>query len=81
MQYFDKSAVAEHALENNHHIGFDEIRLTDRARNYWDRISREAIEIKLQPNNFIRDSGLHIIKAWSPAISEFTVSTAPVPKP
>ena len=69
MQYFDKSAVAQHALENNHHIGFDEARLIDRATNYWDRIRREAIEIKLQPNNFNRDSGLHISKAWSPAIS------------
>ena len=69
MQYFDKSAVAEHALENNHHIGFDETRLIDRATNYWDRIRREAIEIKLQPNNFNRDSGLHINKAWDPAIS------------
>ena len=68
MQYFDKSAVAQHALENNHHIGFDETRLIDRARNYWDHIRREAIEIKLQPNNFKRDSGLHISKAWSPAI-------------
>ena len=51
MQYFDKSAVAQHALENNHHIGFDEARLIDRVTNYWDRIRREAIEIKLQPNN------------------------------
>ena len=47
------------ALENSHHIGFDEVRLIDRATNYWDRIRREAIEIKLQPNNFNRDSGLH----------------------
>ena len=69
MQYFDKSAVAQHALENNHHIGFDETRLIDRTRNYWDRIRREAIEIKLQPNNFNRDSGLHITKGWTPAIS------------
>ena len=63
MQYFDKSAVAQHALENNHHIGFDEARLIDIATNYWDRIRREAIEIKLQPNNFNRDSGLHISKS------------------
>ena len=69
MQYFDKSAVAQHALENNHHIGFDEARLIDRATNYWDCIRREAIEIKLQPNNFNRDSGLHISKAWDPSIS------------
>ena len=69
MQYFDKSAVAQHALENNHHIVFDEARLIDRARNYWDRIRREAIEMKLQHNNFNKDSGLHISKAWSSAIS------------
>ena len=69
MQYFDKSAVAQHALENNHHIGFNEARLINRATNYWDRIRREAIEIKLQPNNFNRDSGLHISKVWDPAIS------------
>ena len=62
MQYFDKSAVA-HAVENNHHISFDEARLIDRATNYWDLIRREALEIKLQPNNFNRDSGLHISKA------------------
>ena len=48
---------------------FDEARLIDRATNYWDRLRREAIEIKLQPNNFNRDSGLHISKAWGPAIS------------
>ena len=44
------------------------IRLETFETNYWDRIRREAIEIKLQPNNF-RDSGLHISKAWDPAIS------------
>ena len=69
MQYFDKLTVAQHALENNHHIGFDEARLIDRATNYWDHIRKEAIEIKLQTNNFNRDSGLHISKAWDPAIS------------
>ena len=69
MQCFDKSAVAQHALENYHHIIFDEARLIDIATNYWDRIRREAIEINLQPNNFNRDSGLHISKAWDPAIS------------
>ena len=69
MQYFDKSAVAQHALENNHHIVFDEARLIDRATNYWDRIRREAIEIKLRPNNFNRDSGLYISKAWDPDFS------------
>ena len=58
-----------HALENNHHIVFDEARLIDRATNYWDRPRREAIEIKLQPSNFNRDSGLHISKSWDPAIS------------
>ena len=69
MQYFNKSAVAQHALENNHHIGFHEARLTDRQTNYWDRLRREAIEIKPQPNNFNRGSGLDISKAWDPAIS------------
>ena len=69
MQYFNKSTVAQHALENKHHIDFDEARLIDRARNYWDRIRREAIEIKLQPSNFNRNSGLHISQARDPAIS------------
>ena len=49
-------------------ICFDEARLTDRATNYWDHLRREAREIK-QPNNFNRDSWLHISKAWGPAIS------------
>ena len=69
LQHFDKSAVAQHALENNHHIGFNEARLIDRANNYWDRLRRETIEIQLQANNFNRDSGLHISKAWCPVLS------------
>ena len=69
IQYFDKSAVAQNALENNHHIVFDEARLIDRASNYWVRIRREAVEIKLQPSNFNRNSGLHISKSWELAIS------------
>ena len=50
-------------------IVFYEARLIDRATNYWDRLRREAIEIKLQASNFNRDSGLHISKSWDPAIS------------
>ena len=50
-------------------VCFEEARLIDRATNYWNRIRREAIEIKLHPNNFNRDSGWHISKAWDPAIS------------
>ena len=69
MQYFDKSAVAQHSLENIHHIVSGEVRLIDRETNYWDRLRREAIEIKLHPSNFNRDSGLHISKSWDPAIS------------
>ena len=52
-------------LLSNH----NEARLIDRVTNYWDRIRREVIEIKLQPSNCNRDSGLHISKSWDPAIS------------
>ena len=38
MQYFDKSAVAQHALENNLILVSMRPDLLTRATNYWDRI-------------------------------------------
>ncbi|KAJ4428341.1 hypothetical protein ANN_24360 [Periplaneta americana] len=40
----------------------------------WDRTIKEAIEIKLEKNNFNRDSGLQLSQAWTPALEQLRSS-------
>jgi hypothetical protein len=44
--------VAEHSIEAGHNIDFKNITILDKVTGYMDRIVREAIEMRLQPNNF-----------------------------
>ena len=41
---------------------------------YMDRIIKEAIEIKLHPDNFNKDGGFILIRAWQPAIRQIRTS-------
>ena len=66
---FEKSAIAEHCAQENHNIHWEETAQLGRTRGYWDRITKEAIEIRLHPNNINRDRGLQLSSAWNPAIN------------
>jgi hypothetical protein len=67
-------AVAQHALETGHKIEFNNTCRLARTKEYMDRIIKEAIEIKLHPDNIKRDGGLIPSRAWQPAIRQIRTS-------
>jgi hypothetical protein len=54
-------------------ISFNTCRLA-RTKGYMDRIIKEAIEIKLHPDNINRDGGFILSRAWQPAIHQIRTS-------
>jgi hypothetical protein len=45
-----------------------------RKKGYMDRIIKEAIEIKLHPENINKDGGFILSRAWQPAIHQIRTS-------
>ncbi|KAJ4427602.1 hypothetical protein ANN_25250 [Periplaneta americana] len=74
LYYPEKSAVAQHSIEKEHKILFDHTKVINKSSHYWDRTIKEAIEIKLEKNNFNRDSGLQLSQAWTPALDQLRPS-------
>jgi predicted GIY-YIG superfamily endonuclease len=60
----EKSAVAEHSILENHCIHWEEAGMLCKTHGYWDRIIKEAIQIKINRQNFNRDNGFHLSKCW-----------------
>ncbi|KAJ4437425.1 hypothetical protein ANN_17569 [Periplaneta americana] len=74
LYYPEKSAVAQHSIEKEHKILFDHTKVINKSSHYWDRTIKEAIEIKVEKNNFNRDSGLQLSQAWTPALDQLRPS-------
>ena len=53
----DNSAVAEHAWNNQHQPDWDGVQCLSQERHWYTRRVKEAINIRLNPNNFNRDNG------------------------
>ena len=64
------SAVSEHANEMGHLPIWNEIKFIDRDPHWYTRRVKEAIQIRLNPNNINRDSGIEIPKVWIPTIKK-----------
>jgi hypothetical protein len=62
----EKSAVAEHRFETGHTIDFNNTSILDKATGYMDQMIKEAIEIRLYPNNFSRVLGFTFNWSWHP---------------
>jgi hypothetical protein len=62
----DMSAVVEHSIEAGHVINFNNIMILEKVTGYMDYLVKEAIEIRLHPNNFNRDRGFTLSQACYP---------------
>ena len=63
------SAVSEHANETGHIPIWSKVKFIDRDPHWYTRV-KEAIYIRLHPNNINRDRGIDIPKAWIPTIKQ-----------
>ena len=66
----ETSAVSEHAHNTGHKPLWNEVKFIDRDPYYYTRRVKEAIHIRLHPNNINRDSGIEIPEAWMPTIKK-----------
>ena len=64
------SAVSEHTHETGHYPIWNEVKFIDRDPHWYTRRVKEAIHIRLHPNNINRDSGIEIPEAWIPTIKK-----------
>ena len=67
----ETSAVSEHAAHNTRHKPlWNEVKVIDRDPYYYTRRVKEAIHIRLHPNNINRDRGIEIPEALMPTIKK-----------
>ena len=62
------STVSEHANGTGHKPLWNEIKFIDRDNHWYTWKVKEAIHIRLNPNNINRDNGAEIPEAWMPTI-------------
>ena len=72
----ETSAVSEHAHNTGHKPLWNEVKFIDRDPYYYTRRVKEAIHIRLHPNNIV-DSGIEISEAWKPTIKKNTTTGEP----
>ena len=73
----DTSAVSEHAHNTGYKPLWNEVKFIDRDPYYYTRRVKEAIHIRIHPNNINRDSGIEIPEAWMPTIKKKTTTGEP----
>ena len=64
------SALSEHAHNTGHYPLWNEVKLIDRDPHCYTRRVKEAIHIRLHPNNINRDSGIEIPEAWMKTVKK-----------
>ena len=69
------SAVSEHAHKTGHYPLWNEVKFIDRDPHWYTRRVKEAIHIRLHPDNINRDSGIEIPEAWMPTIKKHNRKT------
>ena len=64
------SAVSEHDKETGHIPIWSKVKIIDRDPHWYTSRVKEAIHMRLHPNNINRDSGIDIPEAWIPTIKQ-----------
>ena len=62
----ETSAISKHAHDTGHKPLWNEVKCIDHDPYYYTRRVKEAIHIRLHPNNIIRDSGIKFQKRGCP---------------
>jgi hypothetical protein len=62
----EKSAVAEHSINAEHKIDFNNVSVLDRASGYVDGLVKETIHKRIKQNNNNRDNGFTLSWTWNP---------------
>jgi hypothetical protein len=70
----DKSAIAEHSIDQGHRIQSHDASILATKTRYIDCVVREAIEIELHPYNINREGGFCLSKSWKPLIGSLKFS-------
>jgi predicted GIY-YIG superfamily endonuclease len=69
----EKSALAEHKFEDEDHtLDLEKTVVLAKTSKYHQRLIREAIEIRKNPNNFNRDQGVELSSTWNSVIRPCT---------
>jgi hypothetical protein len=74
LKHPDKSAVAEHTIDQAHRLHFQNSSILATKIRYMDRNVRKAIEIELNPYNINREDGFCFRKSWKPLIGSLKLS-------
>ena len=62
--------VSEHPHKTGHYLLWNEVKFIDQEPHWYTRMVKEAIHIKLHPDNINRDSGIEIPETWMPTIKK-----------
>ena len=71
----ETSAVSEHAHKTGHYRLWNEVKFIDRDRHWYTRRVKEAIHIRLHPDNINRDTGIEIPEVWMSTIKKHNRKT------
>jgi hypothetical protein len=74
LEHPDKSAIAEHSIDQGHCIQFHSSSILTTKTRCMDRVVREAIEIEFHPYNINREGGFCLSKSWKPLIGSLKLS-------
>ena len=69
------SAVSEYAHKTGHYPLWNEVKFIDRDPHWYTGRVKEAIHIRLHPDNINRDSGIEISETWMPTIKKHNRKT------
>jgi hypothetical protein len=68
LEHPDKSAIAQHSIDQGYHIQFHNASILATKTRYIDCIVREVIESELHPYNSNREGGFCLSKSWKSLI-------------